>query len=158
MPSRFHRSRVRRFGRDSSALACRQTFQEPDFPRAMSKESAKNDLPTVAALALLAMCVTTSAHEALGHGGTCLALGGQIRLLTSSVFRCSLSSGWIDAGGPISNLVCGLLALIARKLTPSRFSRTRLFLILVTALSWFWEGGYPPRLCLLSHAPTDPCA
>jgi hypothetical protein len=34
------------------------------------------------------------------------------------------------------------MALITGRLTPSRYSRSRLFLVLVTALSWFWEGGY----------------
>lgn len=102
----------------------------------------ENDQLTVAAIGLLAMCLVTVAHEAVGHGGMCLLLGGHIRLLTSSVFRCSLSSGWIDAGGPVMNLVCGLLALIVRKSISPRFLRAGLFLSIVTAVSWFWEGGY----------------
>ena len=102
----------------------------------------KSDLFTVAALGVLAMCLVTFAHEAAGHGGACLLLGGHIRLLTSSVFRCDVSSKWVDAGGPAMNLICGLLALSARKLIPLRFSQMRLLLILVTALSFFWEGGY----------------
>ena len=108
----------------------------------MIESKNKDDLPTVAALGLLGMCLVTVAHEAVGHGGTCLLFGGRIRLLTSSVFQCSVLSGWVDAGGPIVNLICGLLALIARKLTPPAFTRTRFFLMIVTALSWFWEGGY----------------
>ncbi len=102
----------------------------------------KSDRLTVAALGLLAMCLVTFAHEAVGHGGACLLLGGHIRLLTSSVFRCDISSKWVDAGGPAMNLICGLVALSARRLFSLRFSRMRLFLIFVTALSFFWEGGY----------------
>jgi hypothetical protein len=102
----------------------------------------KSDSLTVAALGLLAMCLVTFAHEAAGHGGACLLLGGDIRLLTSSVFSCGISSKWVDAGGPAMNLICGLVALSARKLFPLCFSRMRLFLIFVTALSFFWEGGY----------------
>jgi len=102
----------------------------------------KDDLLTVAALGLVAMCVVTFDHEALGHGGACLLLGGHIRLLTSSVFRCDLASPWIDAGGPMLNLIAGALALAARVFIPSRFIKVRFFLILVTAFSFFWEGGY----------------
>jgi hypothetical protein len=56
------------------------------------------------------MCVVTFDHEALGHGGMCLALGGHIRVLTSSVFRCDLQSVWIDPAGPFGNLLVGALA------------------------------------------------
>lgn len=102
----------------------------------------KNDWLTIIAIGLLAMCVVTFDHEALGHGGTCLALHGRILALSSAVFRCSAQSGWIDFGGPASNLLCGLIALAARLIVPPRFLKLRLFLIVVTALSFLWEGGY----------------
>jgi len=38
--------------------------------------------------------------------------------------------------------MCGLSALVARKLISLRFAPIRLFLILVTALSFCWEYGY----------------
>ena len=102
----------------------------------------KNDWPTIAAIGLLAMCLVTFDHEALGHGGVCLALHGHILALSSSVFRCDRFSGLIDAGGPVSNILCGLIALALRMVTPLRAVRLRLFLILVTGFSFFWEGGY----------------
>lgn len=104
--------------------------------------SFKPDWLTVAALGLLAMCMEPFDHEALGHGGVCLLLGGHIHLLTTSLFRCDVRSVWIDPAGPAMNLSIGLLALIARTLVPLRFSKARLFLILVTAFSFFWEAGY----------------
>jgi hypothetical protein len=64
------------------------------------------------------LCVVSFAHEALGHGGTCLLFGGHITLLTSSLFHCDLRSGWIDPAGPGMNLLVGLLALIARAALP----------------------------------------
>ncbi|HSM97283.1 MAG TPA: hypothetical protein VLT91_14665, partial [Rhizomicrobium sp.] len=82
-----------------------------------------NDTLTVAALALIAMCAVTFAHEALGHGGLCLLLGGRIDLLSSSIFRCSLRSGWIDAAGPAANLVVGFAALVARLAAPPGFAK-----------------------------------
>src|SRR5690242_5012151 len=95
------------------------------------------------------MCVVTFAHEALGHGGACLLLGGQIELLSSSLFRCGLSSGWIDPAGPATNLTVGLIALIVRLASPPGFAKTRLLLLLVTAFSFFWEGGYLMRAMIL---------
>ena len=108
-----------------------------------------NDTATVCALAVIAMCAATAAHEALGHGGACLLLGGHIELLSSSLFRCDLRSGWIDPAGPGMNLLAGLVALIARKGLPPGFAKTRLLLLLVTAFSFFWEGGYLMRAMAL---------
>jgi hypothetical protein len=102
----------------------------------------RNDWLTVAAIGLLAMCAVTVDHEGLGHGSVCLLVHGRITLLTSSLFRCSARSGWIDAGGPAMNLFMGTLALVARAMLPKNFLKLRLFLICVTAFSFFWEGGY----------------
>jgi hypothetical protein len=102
----------------------------------------RNNWLTVAAIGLLAMCIVTVDHEALGHGSVCLAVQGRITLLTSSLFRCSVRSGWIDAGGPAMNLVMGTVALIVRLALPPSFLKTRLLLLAVTAFSYFWEGGY----------------
>lgn len=112
--------------------------------RAISDSSAitRNDRLTVAAIGLAAMCLVTFDHEALGHGGMCLALGGHIRILTSSVFRCDLRSVWIDPAGPFGNLLVGALALVLVGTVPRRSAGIRLFLILVACFSFFWEAGY----------------
>jgi hypothetical protein len=102
----------------------------------------KNDWFTVAAVAVVAMCVVTFDHEALGHGSVCLLLHGHIVLLSSSLFRCDVRSGWIDPAGPVANLLMGTLALICLHLVPARWLTMRLFLILITAFSYFWESGY----------------
>jgi hypothetical protein len=104
--------------------------------------AGRDSLLAVAAVALIAMCLVTFAHEALGHGGACLALGGRIQLLTSSLFRCDRASPLIDAAGPLANLLLGLAALILRSRIAVRHAAARLFLVLVTAFSLFWEGGY----------------
>jgi hypothetical protein len=103
---------------------------------------SRNDRLTVAAIGLAAMCLVTFDHEALGHGGMCLALGGHIRILTSSVFRCDLRSVWIDPAGPFGNLLIGALALAFAGAVPRRSAGIRLFLILVACFSFFWEAGY----------------
>jgi hypothetical protein len=108
----------------------------------MSLETATDDRATVAALSLMAMCLVTADHEAIGHGGVCLAVAGHIRLLTSALFRCDSASVWISPGGPLANLVGGLVALLGVAVVPRPSARTRLFLILVASLAFLWEGGY----------------
>jgi hypothetical protein len=108
----------------------------------MRLPESKNDLLTVAAVGVLAMCVVTFDHEALGHGSACVLLHGRILLLTSSLFRCDVRSGWIDPAGPAVNLLMGALALAGLRFVSIRLLTLRLFLILVTAFSYFWEWGY----------------
>jgi hypothetical protein len=88
--------------------------------------------------------MVTGAHEALGHGGVCLALGGHITQLTSSLFSCDLRSPWIDPAGPVMNLALGALALALCQRT-ARIPTLHLLLIFVNAFAWFWEGGYCVR-------------
>ncbi len=99
----------------------------------------------MAAIGLAASCIVTFDHEALGHGSACLALGGHIRLLTSSIFRCDARSGWIDPAGPFTNLLVGTIALVCVRFVPRRIAALRLLLILITAFSYFWEAGYAIR-------------
>ena len=108
----------------------------------MASSSSRDSLPTVGAIALIAMCLITFTHEGLGHGGACLALGGRVELLSSSLFHCDRSSPNIDAAGPLTNLLLGLAALALRRLVPVERAGWHLFLILLTAFSLFWDGGY----------------
>jgi hypothetical protein len=108
----------------------------------MTGREENDDLYTVAAIGLVAMCLVTFDHEALGHGGVCLALGGHIRELTSSIFRCDLRSMWIAPAGPFGNSAGGTASLLLLRLAPRRLKGARLFLILVTSFSFFWEAGY----------------
>jgi hypothetical protein len=111
----------------------------------------KDDWLTAVAIGLLAMCFVTFAHEALGHGGMCLALGGHIRLLTSSLFRCDVKTGWLDVAGPLGNLFVATLALVSLRFVPARLISLRLFLITVTAFAYFWESGYAIRAMRLKE-------
>jgi hypothetical protein len=115
----------------------------------MASSVSRDSLPTVGAVALVAMCLVTFAHEGAGHGGACLALGGHVELLTTSLFRCDRASPAIDAAGPLTNLLLGGLALVLRMRMPVRWAVPRLFLILVTAFSLFWDGGYLVQAMLI---------
>lgn len=105
-------------------------------------DSGLDDIPTVCALAVIAVCITTAAHEAIGHGSACLLLGGHITELTSVYFQCSVHSRLIAPAGPLGNFVVGILAWLVQMALPRRASSARLLALLVMAFSLFWEAGY----------------
>lgn len=104
--------------------------------------SQRHDALTVGAVAAIAALGVIVNHEALGHGSVCLAVGGQVTLLSSSLFRCSAPSALIDLGGPLLSLILGVIALIASRCLPPTRPTLRLGLLMVAAFAGFWEGGY----------------
>src|ERR1039457_4520980 len=60
------------------------------WAKVIAKQSGPSlpDLPTVTAIALVAYAASNVLHEAVGHGGTCLALGGRPLVLSSVHFEC----------------------------------------------------------------------
>ena len=107
----------------------------------------KDSSSTVAAIAVIAMCLSTAAHEAMGHGGLCLAWGGRITQLTSVYFQCRPSPWLIAAAGPAANLIWGLLAAgFAGNLR----GPLRLLFALTALFSLLWEAGYMLYAALLN--------
>jgi hypothetical protein len=101
-----------------------------------------NDGLTALSIGAIAIALVTADHEAFGHGGACLALGGHIEVLTSSIFHCDLRSDWIAGAGPLGNIVGGTIAALLARVVPARFVALKLLLIAVAAMSFFWEGAY----------------
>ncbi len=112
---------------------------------------ARDNWMTVAAIAILAACASTVAHEAIGHGSACLAGGGHVTQLTSVYFHCSRGNPWIDGAGPAGNLVAGVLAALALGGVSPAAAKARLLLTLVMAFSLFWEAGYLLASFVLGH-------
>ncbi len=102
----------------------------------------KDDIPTLAAFGVLAMMVTTIDHEVIGHGSACLLGGGAVIHISTTLFACTQPSPWVAAGGPAFDLLVGLAAWITGTLIAPRRTGWRLFLLMVGALSLFWESGY----------------
>lgn len=94
-----------------------------------------------AALGAVAFVFACVAHEAIGHGGTCVLTGGRVQLLTSVFFHCSPGSNLVDAAGPLMNLALAAVALIILR-TPPRSANTRAFVALLLAFNAMWGGGY----------------
>ncbi|HVU19685.1 MAG TPA: hypothetical protein VHE09_03070, partial [Rhizomicrobium sp.] len=95
---------------------------------------------TLTAIACAAYLSADLAHEALGHGGACLASGGRVLLLDTTFEECSIHTRWIDGAGPVAGIVVAILAWLgARKAKAANF---RVFLTLLFASAIFWNTGY----------------
>ena len=89
----------------------------------IAKESGPSlpDLPTVIAIALVVYTASNVLHEAVGHGGACLAFGGKPLVLSSVHFECgeqaisALAVRGVAAAGTIVNFITGGLALVVLK-------------------------------------------
>jgi hypothetical protein len=97
---------------------------------------------TTAGIALTAFTAADIVHEAIGHGGACLALNGKVLLLSSTYEDCSLRSPLIDGAGPMAGIVAAILFYLVLRLKPPANSTARIFLFLGFAFSAFWNFGY----------------
>ena len=108
----------------------------------MAARPLSHSYTTLVAIAALAFVLACVAHEAFGHGGMCVAVGGHVTLLTSVYFRCSTGGPLTDAAGPIMNLAVGAVfggvLRTRRSLSPS----WRLLLVFAMAFNLFWGAGY----------------
>jgi hypothetical protein len=95
---------------------------------------------TLIAIACSAYLAADLAHEALGHGGACLASGGKVLLIDTTFESCSVQSRWIDGAGPIAGILVALLAWFgARK---AQTANLHTFMTLLFAYAIFWNVGY----------------
>lgn len=84
----------------------------------MDPERPRHDTLTVVAIALLAYVIADVLHEAVGHGGACLLVGGRPLVLSTVHFECDSHAvgAWgerfIAAGGTLVNLCAGALAML----------------------------------------------
>jgi hypothetical protein len=98
----------------------------------------RDDLATLCAIGVLSAMVAAMAHEAVGHGGACVASGGEITLLSVIWFRCSAGGALIDLAGPIAGLIGGLGGLALAAWQPRSALRVRLFGLLLGSFGLFW--------------------
>jgi hypothetical protein len=117
----------------------KEATAESSFPP--SREATKPDLLTIAAVAIVAAVLTDFVHEGLGHGGMCVATGGQPLVLSTVHFECSPDTRLVAAGGTLANLIFGTLswgaARVVKQPAPWRY-----FLWLLMTLNLFDAGGY----------------
>jgi hypothetical protein len=114
----------------------------------VTRENDDIHRPTVAAVAVVAYCLTNLVHEGLGHGGACLLVGGTPQLLNAIFFSCdegSLGAGSqrvILAGGSVANLLFAAMAYGGLLLCRGRTGAAHYFLWLMLSLNVLMPFGY----------------
>jgi len=105
------------------------------------------DQPTLVAIALAAYAIANIAHEGVGHGGACLAVGGSPEVVSAVHFECDVEGlpgtarKWLAAGGTLVNLALGsgAFVLLGFGLGAASF---RYFLWLFGTLNLLQGSGY----------------
>lgn len=95
----------------------------------------------LAGLGILAYAASMMTHEALGHGGYCLAFGGHNVMLTAWGESCDFRAPGIEAAGPGLQFGAGLLAWLMLRFVPAKTARLRYFLWLYMVFSLFVSSG-----------------
>jgi|GEM_PF-149085 len=100
------------------------------------------DLLTVAALAVIAYALSDFIHEGLGHGGSCLLIGGRPLLLSTVEFQCGIhGTRIVAAAGTIANFVVGMLSWFTLHFV-RRAARLRYFLWVLMVVNLMQAAGY----------------
>jgi hypothetical protein len=106
-----------------------------------SRAATKPDLLTIAAVAIVAAVITDFVHEGLGHGGMCVATGGQPLVFSTVHFECSVDTRLVAAGGTLANLMIGTLSWATLRAV-KQSAPWRYFLWLLMTFNLFDVGGY----------------
>jgi hypothetical protein len=113
----------------------------PDSNPPSLPEATKPDLFTVAAIAIVATVIADFIHEGLGHGGMCIATGGQPLALSTVHFECGADTRLVAAGGTLANLIFGALFWCASRAV-KQSAPWRYFFWLLMTFNLFEAGGY----------------
>jgi hypothetical protein len=105
------------------------------------REASMPDRWTIAAIAIAATVIADFIHEGLGHGGMCVATGGQPLVLSTVHFECSADTRLVAAGGTLANLIFGALSWGAARAV-KRAAPWRYFFWLLMTFNLFDAGGY----------------
>src|SRR5579872_4958699 len=111
--------------------------------------TAVPDWLSVAAIAVVTHVLSVVIHEALGHGGSCIAVGCIPSLVTTTQFQGNedslpkLAVDAVSAGGSFANLVAAVIAilLLRRQRGPARTHW--FFLWLLATVNLLAAAGYP---------------
>ena len=102
----------------------------------------RDDIATLMAIGLVAYVCETLLHEAVGHGGVCLASGYRVTAVAPLWMHCSTVTRWVDLAGPGANLIGAVVYGLILRFAPPRGDRARLFVWLSLAFNGLVAAGY----------------
>lgn len=111
----------------------------------MTENSPRDNAIVLGALGILAYAASMMTHEALGHGGFCIAVGGHNAMLTAWGEGCNfpkVQPPGIEAAGPGVQFGAGLLAWLLLHRLPPETIRLRFFFWLYMVFNLFVSSGY----------------
>jgi len=114
----------------------------------MTDEAATNtspprdDIATLMALGVVAYVCETLLHEAVGHGGMCLASGYRVTAIAPLWMHCSTTTPLVNLMGPAANLAGAVVYALILRLAPPRGDRVRFFIWLSLAFNGLVAAGY----------------
>ena len=106
------------------------------------------DRMTLVAIAIVAYALANVIHEGLGHGGTCVAVGGRLTALSAVHAECAaegrglLANSLVTAAGTLANLLAGATAWLLLRRQEARLTSRRYFLWLFMTLNLLQGTGY----------------
>jgi hypothetical protein len=109
---------------------------------ATAHAAAKDNLPTVCAVAALGMMLSNVLHEGLGHAATALLTVSPSGVLSTVAWNSAYDSKAVDAGGTIANLAAAAVFWLVLRRAAGSSVTTRLFLLLACAFNLFAGTGY----------------
>jgi len=115
---------------------------ENDATPVNQKPARVYDWPTLVAITLVVYAMSTVIHEGLGHGGACLLMGDQPRVVSTVHFECSRDTRFMMAGGTIANLIAGLIFVLLLHRMRSAPASVRYFLWLSMTINLLRAAGY----------------
>jgi hypothetical protein len=110
--------------------------------------SAKNDLLTIGAMAIVAYLISAFTHEGLGHGVASLIVGAPIQHVTSLDLASDLSkvSPWagrfVDAAGCLAQFILAVIMYLVYRRTPTANANWRFFTWLLYFINVLIPAGY----------------
>ena len=116
---------------------------QPNATRAaIQMEPDPSDTATIVGIAIIAYIVATMLHEAVGHGGACILVGGRAIEVTTVSMDCGADSRLVMAAGTGMNVLAGALFFVLGRMTSPASPRLKYFLWLSMTLNLFMAAGY----------------
>jgi hypothetical protein len=111
-------------------------------PTAAASPPIHDDALTACAISLISAILCNVLHEGLGHGAVDLLTGAQSGVISTVAWSSATNSRLVPAGGPLVNLVLGIVLWIALRAATRASMQLRYFLLTGMAFNLFACTGY----------------